>query len=246
MSERSKEKESKRSQASQMPADMQITVSGGARRLPVYLLLDTSGSMAGAPIESVRLGLEQFAREVKNDPTARDAVHVGLITFGGEANFVTHGLVSFDSFQTPSLSAGGETPLGQAFYLLIESLDKDIKTSVKGGTKGDWKPLVFILTDGKPTDQWREPRDEILRRQKNKVLNIITVGCGPFVNQQNLVDIAGNDGISFNVGNDEHSFSQYFKWVSQTVISRTRTISQTGGDNKPIETPPPPGSQFIP
>jgi uncharacterized protein YegL len=141
MSERPKGKESNRSQASDVFG--KVPVGEGARRLPVYLLLDTSGSMSGAPIESVRRGLEQFEREVRNDPRALETVHVGLITFGGEANFVTRGLVPFDSFQAPSLSASGGTPLGQAFWLLIESLDNDLIASVKGGKKGDYKPLVI-------------------------------------------------------------------------------------------------------
>lgn len=243
MSERSKEKGSKKLTEKEMP-EMQIAGGEGIRRLPVYLLLDTSGSMTGAPIESVRLGVEQFEHEVKADTFARETVHVGVITFGGEADFVTRGLVPIDEFHPPSLSASGGTPLGQAFWLLIESLDKDVKASVKGGEKGDWKPMVFVLTDGQPTDEWREPRSEVLKRQMKKVVDIITVGCGPSINQQNLKEIA--TGRTFDMGNDAASFGAFFKWVTQSVIAKSRAVSQGGGGDKPITTPPPDNMQFIP
>lgn len=231
--------------------EMKVAVGEGMRRLPVYLLLDTSGSMAGAPIEAVRRGVEQFKSELKQDAFAKETVWVGVITFGGEAEFVTKGLLpvdSFvDSFQPTALSANGQTPLGQALWLLNESLDKDVKSAVKGGEKGDWKPLVFILTDGQPTDDWQEPREEILKRERRKVLNVITVGCGPYINQQNLKDIA--IGPAFNMGSDDASFRALFKWVTQTTVGATKAVTQPGGGDKPVTMPPPPPPdqiQYVP
>jgi len=230
--------------------EMKVAAGEGIRRLPVYLLLDTSGSMTGAPIEAVRQGVEQFKREVQEDIFSKESVYVGVITFGGEAEFVTKGLVSVDDFsqefRTESLVANGQTPLGQALWLLSESLDKDVKSAVKGGEKGDWKPLIFILTDGEPTDEWREAREAILNRQKKRVINVVTVGCGPRINQQNLRDIAIGP-FTFNMHNDEASFKKFFKWVTQTVTTTIKSVSQPGGGNKPITMPQPPeGMQYIP
>jgi uncharacterized protein YegL len=229
--------------------EMKVAVGEGERRLPVYLLLDTSGSMAGAPIQALRLGVEQFKKEVEGDPFAKESVHMGVITFGSEAEFVTKGLVPFEDFfnefRTDSLAANGQTPLGQALWLLIESLDKDVRSSVKGGEKGDWKPLIFILTDGEPTDEWQEPRQVILNRTSKKVINMITVGCGPRINEQNLKDIA--IGPTFKMDNDDASFKRFFQWVSQSVRVASKAVSQFGGGDKPTNLPPPPdGIQYIP
>jgi uncharacterized protein YegL len=229
--------------------EMKVAVGEGMRRLPTYLLLDTSGSMAGAPIEAVRRGVELLKQEGGQDTFVKETVYIGIITFGGQAEFVTRGLIPFDSFvdgfQPAILSASGETPLGQALWLLIESLDKDVKGAVKGGEKGDWKPLIFILTDGMPTDDWEKPRGEILSREKKKVINVITVGCGPSLNHQNLKAIS--TGPTFNMGSDEPSLKKFFQWVTQTVKAVSKSVSQTGGGEKPtMIAPPPEGIQYIP
>lgn len=229
--------------------EMKVAVGEGMRRLPVYLLLDTSGSMVGAPIEAVRRGVELFKQEGGQDTFVKETVYVGIITFGGEAEFVTRGLIPFDSFvdgfQPATLSASGETPLGQALWLLIESLDKDVKGAVMRGEKGDWKPLVYILMDGMPTDDWQKPREEILNRGKKKAINVMTVGCGPSLNQQNLKDIA--TGPTFNMGSDDASFKKFFQWITQTVKAVSKSVSQPGGGEKPTTiSPPPEGIQYVP
>ncbi len=231
--------------ASEQVQEMNVSVGEGVRRLPLYLLLDTSGSMIGAPIESVRRGVEQFIQESKEDAFTRETVFVGIITFGGEAKFITKGLVHIDTFIPPVLTANGETPLGQALWLLLESLDKDIKKAIKGEGKGDFKPLVYILTDGEPTDDWQKPVEEIRNRYQKRFINIITIGCGPNVNQQKLKSFF--NGPTFNMGSDEASFKKFFQWVTQSVKTASKTVSQPGGGNKPTNLPPPPDEiQYIP
>ena len=210
-----------------IPDDIQVSVGQGERRLPVYLLLDTSGSMTGAPIEAVRRGLEQFKIEVQGDTFALETVSIGIITFGGRgAEFITRGLIPFDQFSPPQIDATGQTPLGQALWLLSESLDKDLRRPVRGGPKGDWRPLVFILTDGEPTDDWKDAREKIRQRESAKVCKVITVGCGPYFNQQKLSEIAIGD--TFNMDNDDASFHKFFEWVSTMVKSDVKSFSQTG------------------
>lgn len=224
---------------------MDVAVGEGVRRLPIYLLLDCSGSMSGAPIEAVRRGVELFVQEVQGDTFARETVHVAVITFDSDARMVTDGLVPIDQFQPPQLSASGSTSLGKALRVLQQSLDTDVKPAVKGGEKGDWKPLVFILTDGEPTDDWQTPRQEILNRQQRKVLNVITVGCGPAINEQNLKAIA--IGPCFRMDNSEASFKAFFQWVTQSVQSVSKAVSQPGAGEQPMALPKPPDLiQYIP
>jgi uncharacterized protein YegL len=224
----------------------------GERHLPVYLLLDTSSSMAGAPIQSVREGLEQFQREVANDPFARDVVKVGVITFASDAQLVTGGLVPISDFQPPQLVASGVTRLDLAFKVLLESMDRDVRHPVKGGHKGDWRPVVFILTDGRPTDEnghetdrlWRPARDAVINRPKgmNKPSVIVAVGCGPDVDDETLKAISTD--TAFRMGSDEAAFVALFQYLSRSITSSV----QPGGDPEDpfANMPTPPGLVRIP
>ena len=203
---------------------MNVSVGQGVRRLPVYLLLDCSRSMIGSPIEAVKRGVEQFTFDVNNDPCAREAVHVAVITFASQAHNATDGLVAISQFQPPPLVANGKTALGQALTLLMQSLDKDVIPVRKGAQKGDWKPLVFILTDGKPTDDWEAPRRQVLERSNRKVFNIVTVGCGTELNDQNLREIG--IGATIMLDSSDHSFREFFQWISQSVVAKSQPMTR--------------------
>lgn len=225
---------------------MNVALSEGVRRLPVYLLLDCSASMVGAPIEAVRRGVELFVREVRDDPFASQTVYVCVIVFNSDAHVATKGLVPIDQFQLPQLSASKRTSLGKALHVLQQSLDTEVKPAVKGKEKGDWKPLVFILTDGEPTDDWQIPRQEIFNRRERKVINVITVGCGPYINVENLRAIA--IGPIMRMDASEVSFKTFFKWLSQSVTMISKAISQPGSGDQPLVIPSPSAqiTQYIP
>jgi len=219
---------------SNVPEWANVQPAGGERHLPVYLLLDTSGSMDGAPIESVRRGVEQFQQETSVDPFARDVVRIGVITFNSDAQIAAGGLVPISTFQPPQLVATGVTRLDLAFKKLLESLDRDVVKAIKGGQKGDWKPAVFILTDGFPTDEngnmtdrlWRPAREALTNRPKGQIKpsSIVAVGCGPNVDDATLK--AMSTGTAFRMGTSEAAFAALFQFLSQSITSSV----QPGGN----------------
>lgn len=222
---------------SNVPEWGSVQPAGGERHLPVYLLLDTSSSMEGAPIESVRQGLEQFQREVAGDPFARDVVKVGVITFASDAQLVTGGLVPISAFQPPMLVASGVTRLDLAFRVLLESMERDVVKAVKGGQKGDWKPVVFVLTDGRPTDPaWQPARDAVVNRPKGQIKpsTIVAVGCGPDVDDTTLKAIS--TGTAFRMGANEAAFVALFQYLSQSITS---SVQPGGNVDDPFANVPP-------
>lgn len=172
------------------------------RHLPVYFLIDASKSMDGAPRESLRSGFKEVIREASSDPYSRDVVLVGVIEFSRRALMVTPGLVPVTRFPAPAISPGFNevTRLDLAFELLCDSIDRDVKRAVLGGTKGDLGPLVFVLLDGPPTDElgrradylWQAARERVVRpgAEQVKVASIMALACGSSVERATLEAIS--------------------------------------------------------
>ena len=123
------------------------------RRLPVYLLIDCSGSMKGDRIHKARVGVDSIVEAFLGSPAALEYACLSVITFENEAKVLTP-LTPLMDFKTPDFSVspdGGGSFLGAALELLEKRVQMEVQR--KDAThRGDWPPLVFILTDGKPSD----------------------------------------------------------------------------------------------
>ena len=95
------------------------------RRLPIYLLLDTSGSMHGEPIEAVNNGVQMLVSTLRNDPYALESAYLSIITFNSSAQEVIP-LTELATFQAPTLTAGGCTALGEALTLVAKKTATDL------------------------------------------------------------------------------------------------------------------------
>ena len=145
----------------------------GLRRLPVYLLLDCSGSMEGDPIEAVRMGLKALRADLQGNPQALETVWLSVITFDSSARQVVP-LSELIAFQEPPLQAKGLTSLGEALTLLADCIEKEVRT-MASGKKGDYRPMVFLMTDGIPTDDWEQPANRLKQR---RMANIVACAAG--------------------------------------------------------------------
>ncbi|MDR1484180.1 MAG: VWA domain-containing protein [Planctomycetaceae bacterium] len=120
------------------------------RRIPVYLLLDVSGAMAGEPLDAVQRGVWMIHSVLRKDPCTLESAYIGVITFESDVKQIVP-LTEVAQFQPPSLSAGGGTSLGEALQKVVECANREVAKSTKD-QRGDLKPLVFIMTGGSPTD----------------------------------------------------------------------------------------------
>lgn len=203
------------------------------RRLPVYFLLDTSGSMYGEPIQALNNALSGMINSLRSDPQAIDSLWISIITFGSDVKEISP-LTDLASFQLPEITCpqSGGTGTGKGLVLLEEKVQQEV---IKGTPvqKGDWKPLLFLFTDGKPSDG--QLYEQMI--PKIKALNFgAIVGCaaGRLADDSMLKKLT--DTVVHLDTADNATLKQFFKWVSDTIEQGGK--SQGTGDSMNI--PPPP------
>ena len=204
-----------------------------SRRLPVYILLDTSGSMSGEPIQAVESGMQMLVSELRRDPQALETAYLSVITFDSSANQIVP-LTELTAFQMPSLKANGTTALGEALSLLAKKINSEVtKTTME--QKGDWKPLIFIFTDGQPTDSWQNGLAD-LKKCKTGIIVACAAGTGAdtSVLQQITEVVVKLDTASAD------DIKQFFKWASASVSASSAKIDSGGGEPSGIDSLPPP------
>jgi len=196
--------------------------------------------MNGNPIESVKSGIRALHSELMGDPSAVESTYLSVITFDSNAQQIVP-LTELSQFNPPDIRAGGTTAFGAALTLLRDAIDREVKKNTPE-QKGDWKPLIFIFTDGEPTDRWEPPADECKAKLSG---NIIAVACGDRAVPQMLKRVTDNVLIMKDMSPD--AFKQFFKWVSASIKQTSAKIG-VGGPAAPmagLALPPPPPEIII-
>ncbi len=204
------------------------------RRLPVYILLDTSGSMFGEPIEAVNNGLQTLVSTLRSDPYALETAYLSVITFNSSARQDIP-LTELSSFQEPKLTASGCTALGEALTLVKNCAEREVvKTTHE--KKGDWRPLVFILTDGEPTDDLDKG---IADFRTMKWGMVVACAAGNGANTDTLKKITENV-LQLDTA-DSATIKAFFKWLSASVAGTSERVDGGQGEVTGLgELPPPP------
>lgn len=195
-------------------------------RCPCVLLLDVSGSMNGRPIDELNIGLTQFKDELASDSLASKRVEVGIVTFGPAQ--VAQPFVGADVFYPPTLVARGDTPMGSAIeqaLVLVESRKQDYRAN----GIAYYRPWIFLITDGGPTDAWQEAAARVREGEASKKFAFFAVG----VKGANM-DILSQISVRTPLVLDGLKFRELFSWLSSSL----RSVSQsTPGTEVPLQAP---------
>jgi uncharacterized protein YegL len=212
-----------------------------SRRLPVYLLIDSSGSMHGEPIHAVNVGVSSMLSALRQDPYALESVHLSLITFDREVKEILP-LTPLDQAQIEDikLPKSGATHMGEGLDFLADKVQKNVIKS-SDQVKGDFRPMLFIMTDGSPSDLMAF-QEAIPKIKACNFSEIIACAAGPKANTDYLKKITDQVVVLDNM--DSSAFSQFFKWVSDSITAGSMSAGVEGGMESKLP-PPPPEIQIV-
>jgi uncharacterized protein YegL len=188
------------------------------RRLPIYFLIDVSESMVGDQIQLVEDGMATIIKAIKQDPHAIETVWVSIIVFAGQAKTLVP-LQEIVSFYPPKFPIGGGTSLSKGLgHLMFELRKNTVKTTFE--QKGDWKPIVFLFTDGVPTDDTKSVISE-WKENWAKTANLVAISFGEETDAQILGELSEN--VLHFKNSTEEDYKKFFKWVTDSI--KTSSIS---------------------
>ncbi|MBT2736225.1 VWA domain-containing protein [Bacillus sp. ISL-7] len=214
----------------QVPFDGAEFAENPEPRCPCVLLIDTSSSMTGHPITELNKGLQAFKDELMADHMSVKRVELSVVSFGPvnvETEFQTA-----DEFDPPTLKANGMTPMGQAIEKGIELLQQRKEKYRENGISY-YRPWIFLITDGAPTDNWEKAAKLIKDAESNKSLMFFAVGV-----EGANIDILRQISVREPLKLDGLRFRDLFSWLSNSLGSVSRS---TPGDAVPLENPVTPG-----
>jgi uncharacterized protein YegL len=215
----------------QVPFGYPDLVSNPEPRCPCLLLLDTSGSMSGAPIAELNAGLQAFKHALQSDELAMQRVELAVITFGGlvetHAEFHTSG-----GFEPPQLHASGDTPMGAAITQGLDLLEAR-KSVYKQAGISHFRPWVFLITDGGPTDSWHLAAQRARAGEQRKSFAFFGVGVSG-ADMATLARICAPERPPLRLQGLQ--FRELFQWLSNSLggVAKSRP-------GEAVALPPPSG-----
>jgi uncharacterized protein YegL len=215
----------------QMPFGDAEFADNAEQRCPCILLLDTSGSMQGEAIDQLNEGLVTFRRELASDGLAAKRVDIAVVTFGDQVDTVCQ-FGTVETFQPPLLAAKGGTPMGEAVERGLDLLEAR-KSQYRENGIPYYRPWMFLITDGVPTDKWKRAARGVADAEHRKQVAFYAVG----VDQADM-DMLGELSVRTPLHLRGLAFVELFRWLSSSLSSVSRS---NPGTSVALQNPAAPG-----
>jgi uncharacterized protein YegL len=196
-------------------------------RCPCMVVLDTSASMSGEPIQQLNAGFQHFLQALNNDEVASCSVEVAVITAGGRVNEQLPFTVAMDIDRCDSFNANGMTPLGGAVDLALKKLEER-KAQYRRAGVAYFQPWLVIISDGAPNDHWQAAAANAKQLSSDRKLVSLVVGVeGAEMNT--LGEFSNRPAVKL----DGLKFGEFFEWLSASMSRVSNSASTTASVDLP-------------
>lgn len=197
----------------------QELIDNPTARVPICLVLDTSGSMSGDKINELNEGIRLFYDAILNDNFAKYSAEIAIVTFGGNVRKILD-FSSIEKQDVPILTAYGNTPMEEAVNLALDLLEQRKKEYSNAGVDY-YQPWMVLMTDGCPDVVPSRSAQRTRELIENRKLTIFPIGIGP--------DADLNTLRMFSPKRDPLRlkglrFKDFFEWLSKSVSRVSQSI----------------------
>ncbi|MGH2508654.1 MAG: vWA domain-containing protein, partial [Ktedonobacteraceae bacterium] len=192
-------------------------VDNSEERLPLVLVLDCSASMDGPKLRALQDGLSDMDRELKADRKASKSVRILVVRFWGDDQVEADAWQDAMDFSPPRLVANGRTPTGAAMLLAVDEIESE-KAAMRSAGVSYKRPLVYLMSDGAPTDDWRPASEQCVAAMGANKLTIFPIGVGDDANLEVLSKFSAKPALKL----EGLKFKELFLWLSASVKAVSR------------------------
>ena len=207
-------------------------IDNSEERAPLVLVLDCSGSMQDEnKVQLLNEGLKTLASDLKADPIAARCGRVLVISFGGDSNVETMGdWTDAMDFTPPQLLAGGLTPLGAAMRCALDEVESQ-KTQMRAAGVSYKRPIIMLLSDGEPTDDWQQIAADCKAAETAHKVNIMAIGIGEAANKATLGEFSNKGALTLS----GLKFKELFVWLSRSIRAVSRAPAGGSVQLNPVD-----------
>jgi uncharacterized protein YegL len=189
-----------------------------ARPLPVVLLVDVSGSMAAdGKIDALNAAVGEMLAAFSKEDNGRAAIHIAVVTFGGEASLHTP-LTPANEIRWTPMQAKGRTPLGAALQIVTNLLEDREKVPARA-----YRPTIVLVSDGLPNDEWKASLERLLNAERAKKAQRFALAIGADADHEVLRAFLDVPEGRVMQAHEAREIRKFFRWVTMTVASRSRS-----------------------
>lgn len=199
--------------------ELEKFITNTGRPLPVFLLLDVSGSMSGTKIDTLNQCVKEMIKDFQNERMSEVVLKLCVITFGGNGAQLHTPLSLLKDIEFENLKASGMTPMGAALTMASNIINDKEQVSGKG-----YRPIVVLVSDGYPNDRWEEPLNEFVTGKRTSKCEKWALGIGDGYDANMLQKFLGDTDRKVFDASVAKEITKFFKFVTLSTIARSKSV----------------------